>query len=136
MTTTGNKPDFIRHLYKVTKELKSYTIYSLVEVTGNKNLLSETLRIETFRGKSNARNIDDYLRLKTTSNWATSEMVTGLRPTSKNGLFYGDRLNKETRKKSLLLFTFSTDREYLIIDVFRGFYPLNNGILKNIIKTH
>jgi hypothetical protein len=136
MTTTGNKPDFIRHLYKVKKEFKSYTIYSLVEVTGNKNLLSETIRIETFRSKSNSRNIDDYLRLKTTSNWATSEMVTGLRPTSKNGLFYGDLINKETQKKSLLLFTFSTDREILIIDVFRGFYPLNNGLLKNIIKTH
>lgn len=136
MITTGNKPEFIRHLYKLKNELKSYTIYSLVEVTGNKNLLSETLRIESYRGKSNARNIDDYLRLRTTSNWATSEMVTGLRPTSKNGLFYGDRINKETQKKSLLLFTFSTDRETLIIDVFRGFYPLNNGLLKNIVKTH
>lgn len=136
MKSTGKTPDHIRHIYKVTNELKSYTIYKLVEVKGNKNLLSETLRIEKYRGKSNAYNIDDYLRLRTTSNWATSEMVTGLRPTSKNGLFYGDRINKETQKKSLLLFTFSVDIKTLFIDVYRGFYPIHNGILENIISTY
>lgn len=135
MKSTGNTPEYVRHIYKVTKELKSYTIYSLAEVTGNKNLLTETLRIETFRGKSKAYNIDDYLRLRSSSNWATSEMVTGLRTTSKNGLFYGDRLNKVTNKKSLLLFTFTTDPQTLFIDVFRGFYPNHNGILQNIISA-
>lgn len=136
MNSTGNTPEYVRHIYKVTKELKSYTIYSLAEVTGNKNLLTETLRIETFRGKSKAQNIDDYLRLRTSSNWATSEMVTGLRPTSKNDLFYGDRLNKETNKRTLLIFSFVKDKQTLIIDVYRGFYPIHNGILQNIIKTY
>lgn len=136
MNSTGNTPDHIRHTYKVAKELKSYTIYSLDEVTGNKNLLSETLRIEKYRGKSMAYNIDEYLRLRTTSNWAKCEMVTGLRPTSKNGLFYGDRFNKETNKKTLLLFSFTKDRQTLFIDVFRGFYPIHKGILQNIINAH
>ncbi len=135
MNSTGNQPAYIRHTYKVTNDLKSYTVYKLAEVIGNKNLLTDIIRIETYQGKSNASNIIEYLRLKTTTNWNTSELVTGLRPTAKTGLFQGNRVNKETHKKTLLLFTFSTDRQTLFIDVYRGFYPIHNGILQNIICT-
>lgn len=136
MNSTGNTPAYVRHIYNAVKELKSYTIYSLDEVVGKNNLLTEKLRIEKFRGKSNASSIDDYLRLRTTTNWATSGMVTGLRPASKKGLFYGDRVNKDTNKKTLLLFTFSADRKTLFIDVFRGFYPIHKGILKSILNAY
>lgn len=137
MATTGNKtPDFIRHNYKVTHTVKSYTIYSIDEVTAGTMQLTDVLRIEKFNGKSNATNIDNYLRLRTTTNWSTSQMVTGLRPTNKEGLFYGDYTNKITGKKTLLLFTLSKDLQTLFIDVYRGFYPLNKGILQNIISTY
>jgi len=139
MNSTGNTPQYIRHTYKVSNELKSYSVYELVEVTGNKNLLTDILRIEKFQGKSNASNINDYLRLRNCSNWSKSEQVTGLRPTTKEGLFYGDwrKPNEsDTLKKTLLLFLFSKDRKTLIIDVYRGFYPHHNGILQIIIKTY
>lgn len=139
MGSTGNSPDYIRHTYKVTNELKSYTVYQFAEVRGNKNLLTDILRIEKYQGKSNASNIIDYLRLRTSTSWLNSEKVTGLRPTVKTGLFYGDRANTDVtglKKRTLLLFTFSTDRQTLFIDVYRGFYPNHKGILQNIISTY
>jgi hypothetical protein len=136
---TGNAPEYIRHTYKVTSELKSYSVYQLAEVTGNKNLLTDILRIEKFQSKSNASNINDYLRIRNCSNWSKCEQITGLRPTTKEGLFYGDwrKPNEsDTPKKTLLIFLFSTDRKTLFIDVYRGFYPNHNGILQNIIYTY
>ncbi len=132
---TYTPPNYFRHTFKLAKELKSYTIYELVEVTGNKNLLTELIRIEAYFGKSNATNIKEYLRLRDTSNWSKCEQVTGLRPTHKEGLFYGDR-QRLGINKSLLIFAFSKDRKTLVIDVYRGFYPNHKGILQNIIKTY
>lgn len=137
MNSTGNTPQYIRHSYKVTNELKSYTVFELAEV--NNNLLTEVIRIEKFYGKSNATNINDYLRLRTSTSWDKSEKITGLRPTENNLLFYGDWLKSDksdTPKKTLLIFLFSKDRKNLFIDVYRGFYPLHKGILQNIIKTY
>lgn len=136
MNATGNTPDYIRHTYKVMSELKSYTVYQLVEVSRNKNLLTDILRVEKFQGKSNASNINDYLRLRNTTNWSKCEQVTGLKQTKIKDLFYGDRKNKETLKRTLLLFSFSNNRQTLFIDVYRGFYPTHNGILQNIINTY
>ena len=139
MNSTGNTPDFIRHTYKVTSELKSYTVYALDEVTGNKNLLTDILRIEKFQGKSNASNINDYLRLRNTTNWSKCEQVTGLRPTIKDDLFYGDWRNLDNPKlptKTLLMFSFSKDKQILFLDVYRGFYPHYIEILQNIISTY
>lgn len=140
MSSTGNfTPDYIRHTYKVTNELKSYTVYKLSTSEGNVNLLTDILRIEKFQGKSNASNISDYLRLRNTSNWSKCEQITGLRPTSKTHLFYGDWRKVDqtnTLKKTLLLFKFSTDRTTLFLDVYRGFYPNHNGVLENIINTY
>ena len=132
MKTTGKRPDYIRHIFKVSKELKSYTIFDLIAVDWNKNQLTNTIRIEKFRGKSNATNIEYYLRLRNTTNWSKCEMVTGLRPTKINGLYYGDR--RTNNKKSLLIFQKSNDT--LIIDVYRGFYPNHNGILQLIINAY
>ncbi|RVT78550.1 hypothetical protein EOD40_04765 [Flavobacterium sufflavum] len=136
MSSTGNTPDYIRHTYNVTSELKSYTIYQLAEVARNKNLLTDILRIEKFQGKSNASNIKDYLRLRTTNNWSTCEQITGLKNTNKPQVFYGDRRDKETSKRTLLIFLFSEDKQTLFIDIYRGFYPNHNGILQNIINTY
>lgn len=135
---TKKTPDFIRHTYKVSKELKSYSIYDLVEVTNN-NQLTQTLRIEKFNGKSNATNINEYLRLRTSTSWDKSEKITGLRPTQKEGLFYGNRITKNENaetKKHLIVFQFSKDRTTLKIDFYRGFYPNHIGILQNIISTY
>jgi len=139
MSSTGNTPQYIRHTYKVTSELKSYSVYQLAEVTGNKNLLTDILRIEKFQCKSKSTSIDDYLRLRTATSWSKSELITGLRPTIKDNLFFGDWRNLDNPKlptKTLLMFTFLGNRQILIIDVYRGFYPHYIEILQNIIKTY
>lgn len=135
---TGNT-NYIRHSYKVTNELKSYTVFELVEVAGNTNFLTDLIRIEKFNGKSNATNIKDYLRLRTATSWDKSQKITGLRPSENELLFYGDWLKvnePNAPKKTLLIFLFSKDRKNLFIDIYRGFYPLHKGILQNIIKTY
>lgn len=134
MNNTGNAPQFIRHTYKLTKKLKSYSVYELSSVIWNKNLLTDTIRIEKFRGNSNATKIEHYLRLRNTTNWNKCEMVTGLRPTNIRGLYYGDR--RKQNKKSLLIFITPNDPETLIIDVYRGFYPNHKGILQSIINAY
>lgn len=129
------RPDFVRHLYKVSHQVQSYSVYDISEVTNSKPpILTETLRIEQYRGKSNATDITEYLRLRTTTNWSTSEQVTGLRPTYNKNVFYGNRI--KDGKKSLLVFIFQKDRELLYIDVYRSFYPTHNGILKDILKHY
>jgi hypothetical protein len=139
MNSTGNTPQYIRHIFKVNNVLKTYSVYQFDEVTGTKNLLTDTIRIEKYFGKSNAQNIEHYLRLRNTTNWATSEKVTGLRPTTIKDLFHGNRLTtnpEDKQNKTLLLFIFSTDRQTLTIDVYRGFYPNHKGILQNIVNTY
>ena len=139
MNSTGNTPEYIRHTYKVTNELKSYTVYELQHVTGNKNLLSYILRIEQFQGKSQTTRDDDYLRLRTDpKTWTRSKLITGLRPTSNKSLFSGDSkpIGKDTNVKTLFMFLFSTDRQTLFIDVYRGFYPHYPALLQNIINTY
>lgn len=142
MATTGNAPQYIRHVYKITNELKSYSVYEFIEhngVTKNKILLTEIIRIEKFQSKSNASNIIDYLRLRTATSWSKSQMITGLRPTTKHGLFYGDWLKTNVlgdTKKHLLIFRFCDNKELMFIDVYRGFYPNHKGILQSIINTY
>lgn len=139
MTSTGNTPDYIRHTYKVSSELKSYLIYEFDEVQRGKNLLTDLLRIEQFQGKSLTTRVDEYLRLRTDpKSWTRSQLVTGLRPTSNKNLFSGDckPISRNTTAKTLLMFLFSADRQTLFIDVYRGFYPNHNGILQNIISTY
>ncbi len=144
MKTTGNNktPDFYRHIYRVHQKNKSYTVYELIGLKGGFNHLAEILRIEPYQEKSKSSGITKYLRLRTTGNWKTSEAVTGLRPTTVKGIYYGDK--KTADKKSLLIFHFTEGKNYitqepevwLIIDVFYSFYPENPTILKKIIKTY
>jgi hypothetical protein len=139
MSSTGKTTDYIRHTFKVTSELKSYTVYEFVEVRRGENLLTDLLRIEQFQGKSLTTRVDEYLRLRTDpKSWTRSKLITGLRPTLNKSLFSGDSkpIDKNTTVKTLLMFLFSTDRQTLFIDVYRGFYPIHNGILQNIINTY
>lgn len=138
MSSTGKTPDYIRHTYKATNEFKSYTVYKVVKTTGMENLLTYLLRIEQSRGKSNSTTITHSLRLRTSTNWCDSKLTTGLRPTIKANLFYGvwRKTEKSNTVKTLLIFSFSKNRNKLFIDVYKGFYPFNNGILQNIIHTY
>jgi len=133
---TGNE-NFVRHIYQVNKELKSYTIYQLVEVKKNTNLLTDLIRIEPFLNKSRANNFNDYFRIRNNSSWQKSNLITGLKPTTTKGLFFGDCSKVGiigNTKKSLLLFYYVPNTNQLIIDVFTDYYPYNDYLLQNLLK--
>lgn len=128
-----------RYFYKLTSKLESYSVYEVIAGTEKKLLLTEIIRIEKYNQKSQSKNIKDYLRLRTTTNWENCELITGLRSTSKIGLFYGDWLKMNDLgniAKHLLMFQFDKDRNYLFIDVFKWFYPKSRTTLKKIISTY
>ncbi len=130
-TVKFKTPDFIRHLYDVVHTTQTGRNFQLKEVKGGNATLTDIVRIEDFKGKSNATNIKDYFRLRTTNNWATSEKVTGLRPTKYERLYYGDRLH--IGKKSLIIFRLSEDKTKLCVDYYRSFYPNTPTILHDIL---
>ncbi|HEU4789804.1 MAG TPA: hypothetical protein VFS71_08975 [Flavobacterium sp.] len=144
MTTTGNNktPVFHRHIYKVSNNVKSYTIYELLELPKGINFLSDFLRIEPYQGKSQTKGVSICSRLRTSSNWATSKDVTGLRPTNIKGIYYGDRLRNDI--KNLLIFRFLEVKDGLFgepeirlnIDVYPNYYPNHKRILQNLINTY
>jgi hypothetical protein len=132
----GNAPDYIRHVYKVDRELKSYSIFKFVEVERSKNLLTDVVRIEPHRGMSNTKGAKDYLRLRDTSNWSKCSLITGLRQSKNKNIYYGDCDRPGligNKAKTLLLFRFSEYRKHLEIFVYRDFYPFRKGLLQSII---
>lgn len=136
---TGNA-DYIRHIYCREKKCKSNSVYKLVEVEGNHApLFPELIRIERFNGRSNSTKIEHYLRIRTTTNWQTCKLITGLRDGYLPYTYYGDVPKDKTGKKqpeSLLLFQFADNGETLVIDYFRKFYPFVKGQLLNILQHH
>lgn len=134
---TGNvrTPDFYTHIFDLTHEVKSYSVFTYnFTKSSNIQLLTETLRIELYGGKSNATNIETYLRLRTSTNWQTCEKVTGLRPTKSSSVFYGNR--KINGKRNLLVFEYLDNGKTLKIDVYRAFYPNTPKILQDILKRN
>lgn len=61
--------------------------------------------------------------------------VTGLFPTMKNNIYYGD-YKKNVGAKVLILFQFILETKELIIDVFDNFYPINKTQLQELINGH
>lgn len=134
-TATARTPDFYTHIFDLTHEVKSYSVFTHNSAKlHNFQLLTEVIRIELYRGKSNATNIETYLRLRTSTNWKTCEQVTGLRPTKNPSVFYGDR--KVNGKRNLLVFEYLNNGKTLKIDVYRAFYPNTPTVLQNILKRN
>ncbi len=129
-----NGNDYTRHLFHELKALKGYTVYQLKYVENGTNQLTEALRIEDYRGYSMGKGFNQYLRLRTSSNWQRCEQVTGLKFTKNENIFFGDRVHNG--KKNLLIFSFSNNRKTLIIDYFKGFYPANIEALKRLLNKH
>ncbi len=136
MNNTNNitKPEFIRHKYELTHQTKSYNVYAQTNEKFIKSALTDLCRIEEFRGLSNGKGFDKYLRLRTSTSWNNSEKVSGLKYTTKANVFYGDR--RINGKQNLIVFVFNNDLTQLIIDYYRGYYPHNQTILKKILQDY
>lgn len=129
MKTPIKNPDRIRHIYRQTQPLKSYTVYQCMRVENNRpNKFTERIRIEKFQGYSNAKNITHYLRIRDKPNWQKCTQITGLR--SFKGAFYGDDNRKE--KKSFLVIFIKDD--FLILDYFNSFNPFTPVLRKQLVN--
>lgn len=129
---TGN--NYTRHIYEVLKVLKSYTTYQLKDVQNGAKQLTDLLRIEDYRGYSRGSGFNEYLRLRTSSNWQKGEQVTGLKFTKIKNIYFGDRIHNG--KKNLLLFRFENNRQRLTIDYFPAFYPASKKTIIELIKVN
>ncbi len=129
---TGN--NYTRHIYEVLKVLRYYTVYQLKDVQNGAKHLTDLLRIEDYRGYSRGSGFNEYLRLRTSSNWQKGEQVTGLKFTKIKNIYFGDRIHNG--KKNLLLFRFKNNRQRLIIDYFPAFYPANKESIIELINVN
>ena len=118
LTTKGI--EFIRYTYILTDSYaKGFgAIYELQESSRPDSFLPQKVKIERDLNKSKATKIDYWLLFGKSNKEGAK---TGLRQIQ-DRKFYGDKLYKG--KKSFLLVQLSKDNSTLIIDSFRGFYPL------------
>jgi hypothetical protein len=121
---TGTITNSTQLVYKVSKVLKSYTVFELDYSIPAKGILTPLIRIEKYRGYSNAKDVEYYLRTKDNSNWNKCKYITGLKSTQSKNIYYGDHF--DNGNKSLMIFEFSEDQSTLIIHYFIGHYPRIN----------
>jgi hypothetical protein len=127
-------PEFVRHIYTLDVSLKTYDKYTLsnrLEI--GKTKLSDLIRLEPFKKKSNGYGFDTYLRAYNVTKWA-EKPITGLRPHSIKNVSYGDHFLRG--KKSFLICQLSEDGKTLIIDYFNSFYPRNAVWRTNLLNAH
>lgn len=132
---TGINQKF-RYTYKVSMELKAYTIYDFVHSYPTGNHLPETVRIEAFHGKSEAIKIADYFRIKDARSWEKSSAITGLFVSGTESVFYGKCQKPyliNTYRKTLLIFRFDHEAEKMHVDVYPNFYPSSSFELKQLV---
>ena len=79
----------VQHHYKVVSELKQYIVYELTSSVNGK-ILTDKIRIEKDRQYHNGKGFDHWLRIRNTTNWKTSKVITGLKFTKHQTIFYGD----------------------------------------------
>jgi len=113
---------------KCTKERtrKNYTVYDCIE--SNQDFFPSQIRIEDDRGFSRGTGFDTWLRIKDTSSWKTSKIITGLKPTDDANIFHGDIApgKLSNKNKSMILFKF--EGKDLTIKIFLNYMPLNKGL--------
>ena len=130
---TGNV-SFVRHVYKVQRELKTYTIFELEtciqQTEPTTPILTDIIRVEVFRGFSFGKGFLHYLRIRNATAWSKCQQITGLFPTDNELLFHGNRL--QYGKKHLIFFIYSPDKQKLCIDYYPNFYPNNHDLTKII----
>lgn len=132
---TGNV-SFVRHLYEVQRELKTYTVFELKKSqTANQPtppILTDIIRVEEFRGFSYGTGFLHYLRIRTATAWSKCEQVTGMFKTESEQLFHGNR--KYRGRKHLIIFWYSLDKTKLCIDYFPNYDPNKHDLTALLSK--
>lgn len=88
--------------YKATKFNKESIEYQCTSELGKSIFNSNLSRLEVNRGYSRATGCPYFFKVKTESSWSNCSNVTGVYPTSTNGVFFGDIKHGIT--KTMILF--------------------------------
>lgn len=105
--------------YRQSHQMESYRNYDLVDsITNYPDTLTNTIRIEEYRGKSDSRGIEYYFRLKDNEHWNKCSLITGLREVTR-GTYYGDDCRSG---KSQMFFYFANDDEFLVIAYLHSYF--------------
>ncbi len=130
---------YTRHLFKIVPNDYKYSLYELQLLLNGNHALPGIVRIEENRKYNEGTGFDEILIVKDQPQWNKCKQTTGMRPTSKENCFYGDLRqmapNGETFK-SLLIVQYDENKETLVIDYFKNFYPYNNTVRSQIINNH
>lgn len=133
----SNGIEFTRFTYQLDDTKETVSKYSLTstEPIERNYLFTEMVQIEKDFGKNNCTDIDFWLRKRNKPNWCDCDLVTGLRETHLQDVYYGDEVNKKGYK-SLLLIQICPDLGILILDYFKGFYPFTLTAKLKFIELH
>ena len=129
MKTTGNIPTPTRHLYTEINQgtFKTTQHFSLVEVTGGKQILTDLLNVNLDRkfAKSKPK---VWLNIRPDKKWIR---LTGLFKTRYEHYYLGDK-GKNNVKEDLIICRFSEDMDILIVYYFENYYTTD---IKKVIQS-
>ncbi|MFV8268878.1 hypothetical protein ACNQGP_02945 [Flavobacterium sp. GT2N3] len=128
MSTTGNIPKPITHIYKEINEGKFKTTkhYELVEVDSENQILSSLINIVVDRGFAKSAP-HFWLKIRSGKRW---ENFTGLFKTSTPGIYFADK-GVNNRKEDLLIVKLSNYEREMTVYYFKDYYTAN---LSEVLK--
>lgn len=129
MSSTGNIPQPTRHLYTEINQGKFKTTqhFSLVEVTGGKQILTDLLNVNLDRKFAKSKPTL-WLNIRPDKKWV---QFTGLFKTRYEHYFMGDK-GKNNIKEDLIICRFSEEKSVLIVYYFKGYYSTD---IKKVIQS-
>lgn len=148
---TGNKI-FERCIYKLDsinkdKTIRDYILQNNIKLFNN-SLFTERVRIELDNGyHDRSRYYKHWLYLRNATNWKRCSK-TGLAITPVKNVFEGNisepiELTTKTRKgkdwenaKHFIILQSVNNFEYIVIDIFKNFYPHKQNFLKVFVSEH
>ena len=128
MSTTGNIPKPITHIYKEINEGKFKTTkhYELVEVNSKNQILSNLINVVVDRGFAKSAP-HFWLKIRCGKRW---ENFTGLFKTSTPGIYFADK-GINNRKEDLLIVKLSNYERDMTVYYFKDYYTAN---LSEVLK--
>lgn len=131
MQTNGIYFTRFTYIFDSVKDNVSEFFLRDTEPQENLYLFTEWIQIEKFMHKSNSTDIEYYLRKKFKFNSKDRGLVSGLRKTKFENIYYADEVYKtgkdKKEKKSFILVQVCPEFGILILDYFKNYYPYNRN---------
>ncbi len=126
-------PNRITHLYNLAFEGKTVLHFNLQEKHPKSVILSQSIKIAEDKGYYNLTGSLYKLHVRGAKRW--SRALTYLKPVKNNpGLFTGKIKTK--KDFALVIFLLPQERHFIIIDVYKDYYPADEVELQNVLEQH